>query len=236
MSATPFPSRFMGAKGYGGKRGVKGRGRSPPGEPERRTRESVAAARTALTRCGSVQPCATEPEKNRCGSGFPSPRGVGESPLGDEPRRLGRRCLRSALPGERLEPVGDDLDSPSSAAVGGLPLAALEPTLDVDEAPLAEVLAGEVSKLAPEDHIVEVGVALAVRGDPDGRDVLAGCGLPQVRSCDEAPDEGHLVHRVSPALDGSGLLLRGGCLAAHCCTSCYVDRCHGDKRVDCRAE
>nr|WP_298442893.1 hypothetical protein [Ferrimicrobium sp.] len=72
-------------------------------------------------------------------------------------------------------------------AVGGLPLAALEPTLDIDKATLAEELAGEVGELTPEDHVVELSVALAVRGDPDGRDVLAGCGLPQLRGATRRP-------------------------------------------------
>lgn len=41
--------------------------------------------------------------------------------------RWSRRCgLRSSVGGERLEPVGDDFDGASIAAVGGLPLAALE--------------------------------------------------------------------------------------------------------------
>ena len=53
-----------------------------------------------------------------------------------------------------LEPVGDDLDSASSAAVGGLPLAALEATLDVDKTALAEVLRGVVRELTPEDDVV----------------------------------------------------------------------------------
>ncbi len=124
-----------------------------------------------------------------------SPRGLGESPLGDEPRWL---CRRSALGRERLKPVGDNLDGPSSAAVGALPLAALESSLDVDEATLAEVAASEGGELAPEDHIVEFGVILAVRGDPDRRDGLTGAGLPKLGSGDEAPDEGDLVYRVSP--------------------------------------
>jgi len=72
---------------------------------------------------------------------------------------LRRLSLRSALPEERLKPLGDDLNGASSAAIGGLPLAALEPTLDVDEASLAKVLAGEVGELAPEDHVVKLGVA-----------------------------------------------------------------------------
>ena len=54
------------------------------------------------------------------------------------PWRLRRRSLRSAL-GERLEPVGDDLDGASSGVIGGLPLTALEPTFDVDESAFAEV-------------------------------------------------------------------------------------------------
>src|SRR5579875_2795160 len=224
MSATPFPSRFMGANGYGGKHGVKGRGRSPPGEPERSGgSDRLDAVRLRATLCDR-----TREEPLWIGPTI-SDRAGREPPRGRAPA-LRRRCLRSALGGEHLEPVGGDLDGPSSAAVGGLPLAALEPTL-------AEVLAGEVGELAPEDHVVGLGVALAIRGDPDSRDVLAGCGLPQLRGCDESPDEGDLVHRVSPALDGSGLLLRAvGLVAAHCCTSCCVDRCHGGKQADCRAE
>jgi hypothetical protein len=129
--------------------------------------------------------------------------------------RLRRWSLRSAL-GERLEPVGDDLDGASSAAIGGLPLTALEPTLDVDEAAFAEVGRGEVSELTPEDHVVELGVALAVGRDTDGRNVLAGCGLPQCGSGDKAPDDGYLVYRVSPRLAlvcGDGLCVFG-CVAA----------------------
>ena len=139
--------------------------------------------------------------------GLPIPERAGREPPRGRAPALRRRSLRSTLGGERLEPVGDDLDGASSAAVGGLPLAALESSLDLDEVSLAEVARGEVGELAPEDHVVELGVALAVRGDPDGRDMLAGCGLPQLRSCDEAPDEGHLVHRLAPvlALAGGGL-------------------------------
>lgn len=71
---------------------------------------------------------------------------------------------RSALGRELLEPVGNNPDGPSSAAVGGLPLAALESSLDVDEATFAEVAASEAGKLAPEDHVMELGVFLAVHG------------------------------------------------------------------------
>jgi hypothetical protein len=81
---------------------------------------------------------------------LPSPRGPGENPFGNEPWRSRPRSLRSTLGGERLEPIGDGLDGAPSAAVGGLPLAALEPTLAVDEASLAEVTRGEVSELTPE--------------------------------------------------------------------------------------
>jgi hypothetical protein len=104
--------------------------------------------------------------------GLPIPERAGREPPRERAPALRRRCLRSALGGERLEPVGDDLDGPSSSAVRGLPLAALEPSLDVDEAVFAEVLDGIVGKLA-EDRVVELGVALAVRGDSDGRDVRA---------------------------------------------------------------
>ena len=40
---------------------------------------------------------------------------------------------------------------------------------------------------------MDLGVALAVRGDPDGRDVLAGAGLSKLGSGDESPDEGDLI-------------------------------------------
>ena len=81
-------------------------------------------------------------------------------------------------------------------------------------------------------------VRLAVRRKPDGCDVLAGAGLPKFGSGDESPDEGDLVHRVSPvlALAGGGLLRAVGLVAGHFCTSCYVDRCHGEEQGDCRAE
>jgi hypothetical protein len=55
------------------------------------------------------------------------PRGIG-SPKGSR-CRYGLGTL-----GECLQPVGNDLDSPSSAAIGGLPLTALESAFDVDEA------------------------------------------------------------------------------------------------------
>ena len=55
----------------------------------------------------------------------------------------------------RRAPVGDDLHAASSAAVGGQPLAALESPLDVDEATLAEVGAGKLGHLAPQDDYVE---------------------------------------------------------------------------------
>jgi len=60
----------------------------------------------------------------------------------------------------RLEPVGDDLDVASSAAVGGLPLAALEPAFDVDESAPAEVRAPGV--LALRGVGVDVAGALLV--------------------------------------------------------------------------
>ncbi len=126
----------------------------------------------------------------------------------------------------------------SSTAVGGLPLAALQPSLDVDEATLTKVATSEVCELAPEDHVVELRVALAVRGDPDGRDVLAGAGVPKFESGDEAPDEGDLVDRVSPVLTlvGGGLL-RAVCLVAgHFCISCCVDRCRREEQADGRVE
>jgi len=124
---------------------------------------------------------------------LPSPRGLGENTLGDEARWL---CRRSALGRDRLELLLDDLDDldgPSSAAAGGLSLAALESSLDLDEATLAKVAASETGGLAPEDHVVELGVALAVRGDLDGRDGLAGAGFPKLGSGNKATDEGDLV-------------------------------------------
>src|ERR1035441_9093977 len=50
MTATPFPSGFMGAEGLGGKAGG-----SRGGDVVLREYRSEAAARTALTPCGSVQ-------------------------------------------------------------------------------------------------------------------------------------------------------------------------------------
>ncbi len=47
--------------------------------------------------CSSVQPWATEPEKNRCGSGLRSSRGLGESPLEDEPRRYEAEASEALL-------------------------------------------------------------------------------------------------------------------------------------------
>lgn len=79
--------------------------------------------------------------------GGPGRRVITDIPAGlSKPRReraraLRRRDSRSALRGECLEPAADDLGGPSCAAVGGPPLVALEPTLDVGEAPLAEVQA-----------------------------------------------------------------------------------------------
>ncbi len=213
-----------------GKLVVKGKGRIPSGVPERSNgsdRLDALRLRAILKR--------TEPQNIRCGSGLPSPRGLGENPLRDEPRWL---CRRGALGRERLEPVGDNLNGASSAAVGGLPLAALESSLDVDEATLAEVAASEACELAPEDYVVELGVALAVRGDPDGRDGIAGAGLPKFGSSDKAPDEGDLIHRVSSGLTlAGGGLLRTVCrVAGHFRTSCCVDRCHREEQNDCRAE
>ena len=78
--------------------------------------------------------------------------------------------------------------------------AALQPTLDVDEAAFAEVAGGEVCELTPEDDVEEIRGRLPVDRDPDGRDVLAGCGLPQLGAVNESPDEGRQVDRVSPAL------------------------------------
>jgi hypothetical protein len=79
-----------------------------------------------------------------------------------------------------------------SGAVGSLPLPALEAPFNVDEAALAEVAGGEVSELAPEDHVVELGVALAVGRETHVRDVLARAGLPEFRGGDEASDAGYL--------------------------------------------
>lgn len=77
----------------------------------------------------------------------------------------------------------------------------------------------KLSELTPKDHVVELGVRLAGRRYPDGRDVLAGCGLPQLRSGDQAADEGDLVHPVSLRLAlvlGDGLVRVVDLVAAHC--------------------
>lgn len=57
-----------------------------------------------------------------------------------------------------MEPLGGDFDGPSSAAVSGLPLAALEPILRLVEAALAEVAAGCGHRADARDHAVELGV------------------------------------------------------------------------------
>ncbi|MHB8344040.1 MAG: hypothetical protein ACYDED_07230 [Ferrimicrobium sp.] len=87
-----------------------------------------------------------------------------------EAKRSRCRSFRSALGRERLETVGDNLDGPLSAAVGGLPLAALK-SFDVDEASLAEVAASEAGE-------------------------LAGAGLSKLWGGDEAPDEGTVICKV----------------------------------------
>ena len=86
------------------------------------------------------------PEKIRC-RWTARPRGglVTSSGTGS-PEGSRCRCSLGTL-GECLKPVGNDLDGTSSAAIGGLPLAALQPTLDVEEASLAEVAGDEVSEL-----------------------------------------------------------------------------------------
>jgi hypothetical protein len=158
--------------------------------------------------------------------------------LGDEPRRLRRRSLRSALRRARLKPVGDNLDGPSSAAVGGPPLAALEPSLDVDEASLAEVRGGEVSELTPEDHVVELGVLLPLVATrtvvtclPEAVSRISGAATRRpmrVTWFTESPRNSRLgAEEVSVVMV---LLLRISC------TSCGVGRCHGEKRADRRAE
>jgi len=58
-------------------------------------------------------------------------------------------------------PVGDDFDGASGAAVDALSLATQKPSFNVDQASLAEVLAGEVGQLTPEEPVVELGVARA---------------------------------------------------------------------------
>ena len=158
----------MGANGYGGKHGVKKGGRSLPGEPERSGgSDRLDAVRLRATLCDRTR---EEPLR----IGLPIPERAWREPPRGQGSALRRRCLRRALRAERLELFGDDLHSPWSASVGGLPLAALEPSLEVDEAVLAEVLDGKVGELA-DDRVVKLGVALAVRGDSDGRDGRADC-------------------------------------------------------------
>jgi hypothetical protein len=172
---------------------MESRGRDPKGssgEPER----SGGSDRLDAVRLRDIMDGG--PREDRSGSSLV----LEEEDILPEDRSERSRCrsFRSALGRERLEPVGNDLDGASSAAVRDLPLAALESSLDVDEATLAEVDASEAGELTPEDHVVELGMTLAVRGDPNGRDGLAGAGLPKLGSGDESPDEGDLVHRVSP--------------------------------------
>ena len=95
-----------------------------------------------------------------------------------------------------LEPVGDDLDVASSAAIGGLPRAALEPTLDVDESAFAEVAAREFCHLAPQDDIVKLGRRAAIGGHPGRGDRRARSGVAHFWGGYEPPDQGDLVDRI----------------------------------------
>lgn len=81
---------------------------------------------------------------------------------------------------EQPEPVGDDLQGASCAATCDMPLVALDLSLNVDEATFAELTASESGELAPENHVVELGVALKVRGDAEGRDRLTEAELAKL--------------------------------------------------------
>jgi hypothetical protein len=74
-------------------------------------------------------------------------------------------CVLGPL-GRRLDPVGDEFDGPSSAAIGSLPLTAVQSPFDVDGTAHAETARGEVNELTPEDHVVKLNVALPVGSQP----------------------------------------------------------------------
>ena len=226
VPATPFPPGCMGTE-------VRGRDRVSSREPGRSDGSQRLDAVHLRESLGALTPGV------RGRTGLPQPRGPGEAASEDEPRRLRCGSLRSALRGERLEPVADSLDAASSTAICGRSLMAPAPTLEVDETALAEVDRGEVSELTSED-IREVGMTVAVCCDPNCRDMLASAGPPNLASRYDSPAKSDLVDRVPPRpalVSTDGFIRVASLVAVKFRTSCYVDLCHGDNRADClRAE
>src|SRR5664280_122558 len=130
------PFSVPGCRHHGASNGVKGNGL------DRRENRNSVEARTALTPCGSETTWKADPRRLRCGRTARSRGGLVTSSETRSPEGSRCRCSLGTL-GECLQPTGNDLDSPSSAAIGGLPLAALEPTLNVYLTALLLVLASE---------------------------------------------------------------------------------------------
>lgn len=61
-----------------------------------------------------------------------------------------------------METGGDNRDGTPSTAVGGLPLTARDPSLDVAKVTFSAVAASGVGELAPEDYVVDRGVILVL--------------------------------------------------------------------------
>src|ERR1039457_3712242 len=129
-------------------------------------------------------------------------RSPGRSTLPGRWTSLRRRSV-GALRRERLKTAGYDLEAVAGGPVSGSPATSLDASCHVDEASLFEVAGCEVGELAPQNAVVELGRGSGVRSDPDGCDVLAISGLPELRVGDEASDQGHLVDGVA-----AGCLLR----------------------------
>src|SRR5205807_7660286 len=87
----------------------------------------------------------------------------------------------------------------------GLPGAAVEAALDVDQPALGQELAGELRVLSPDHDVVELGGVAFVGGDPQGADRQARGGEAELRRRGEAADE------LDPVEGGTGVpaLLRG---------------------------
>src|SRR3981081_1690427 len=67
---------------------------------------------------------------------------------------------------EDLETAHPDLAAAPRAAVRSLPAGPVQPALDVEQATLLQVAAGELGQLAPGPQLVELGLLAFVRGQP----------------------------------------------------------------------
>src|SRR5690606_18224754 len=154
------------------------------------------------------------------GRGLAAP---GRTPGAPAPAAAGRRAaarpiaataatadLAAAVtPAEHLHLLGDDLGGPAILALLVLPLARLQPALDVDRAARAEVFVGDLAQAVEEDHPVPFGVLPALAGVPvladarggdrDVADRAAVGRIAHLRVATEVADQDHLVDRCHVA-------------------------------------